>query len=212
MIGLRFNKLLVVGISHKVKGQEYWECRCDCGVTKAIRAYDIKIGRIVSCGCARRERMSKGRIKNNIILKEKPPSKLYYIWKKTLDKCSNPNNQVYKNFGGKGIRVCDRWLNFDNFLEDMGEPDVGMYLDRIDCNKDYSPENCKWSDNKEYIRNGKNAQISYLGKTQSLSAWARELGIKRITLLARLRLGWSVERTLTTPTRPIITPNKNKLE
>jgi hypothetical protein len=118
-------------------------------------------------------------------------------------RCLNENVQDYRYYGAKGVSVCDEWMNsFESFMDwslENGYNDA-LTIDRIDANGDYSPENCRWVTNRDQQNNRSNTKILSLnGETKSLSEWADELGIARNTLWARLRCGWSVERTLSTP-------------
>ena len=115
---------------------------------------------------------------------------LYACYWNMIRRCNEEQHYNYKNYGGRGIKVCERWMSdFWNFVEDMGEkPSKAHSLDRIDNDGDYSPDNCKWSTRKEQNNNRRNLiNITYNGKTQSLSEWSRETGIKIVTLRARLR-------------------------
>jgi hypothetical protein len=120
-----------------------------------------------------------------------------------ITRCINPNNERYKDYGGRGITVCDRWLKFENFLEDMGECPPGLTLDRIKNNLGYYHGNCHWTTPKQNNRNKRNNHlITFNGKTQCLSAWAEQLNISRTTLWCRInRYNWSIEKALTIPTR-----------
>jgi hypothetical protein len=114
-------------------------------------------------------------------------------------RCRNPNNRDYKYYGGRGIKVCDRWDNFDNFLSDMGMRPEGMTLERKDNDKDYEPENCRWATRAEQSLNTrKTTNVTYEGITRTLSEWAQITGIARTTLKARLFvLGYTPEQALT---------------
>lgn len=114
-------------------------------------------------------------------------------------RCSDINVVEYPNYGGRGIKVCERWDNFANFLIDMGERPVNHSLDRIDNDGDYEPSNCRWTDRITQNNNSRhNRHITYKNKTLTLSQWARELNMKRTTIGMRLNsYGWSVERALT---------------
>jgi hypothetical protein len=118
-------------------------------------------------------------------------------------RCYNPNRCDYERYGGRGIRVCDRWLeSFSNFLDDMGSCPGGYSIDRIDNNADYAPENCKWSNNIEQANNKRNNHfIEHMGKTLTVSQWSRELGVNRKTIVTRLRDGWDPVRAISTPSR-----------
>jgi hypothetical protein len=133
-------------------------------------------------------------------------SKTYTAWKHMKHRCYNKNNPYYKDYGGRGITVCDRWIvenGFINFLEDMGESPPGLSIDRIDNNLGYSKENCKWSTNKEQTRNKRNNRlIVFGGRTQCLASWAEERMISPKILKERLdKLGWSIKKALTTPVK-----------
>jgi hypothetical protein len=121
-----------------------------------------------------------------------------------LERCRNPNNSHYSRYGGRGIRVCDRWQVFDAFYADMGERPPGMSLNRIDNDGPYSPENCEWASAVTQGRNKTNNKLlTFQGKTQPLSAWAEELGMTYSTLNTRLQRGWDDERVLATPIRKV---------
>jgi hypothetical protein len=123
----------------------------------------------------------------------------YRVWQDMLNRCRNPNVRSYKNYGGRGISVCEEWLDFETFFTDMGERPEGYSLERVDVNGDYTPENCTWVPLAEQQSNRRNSHmVTYNGKTLHLAAWARILGVKYATLSKRLnRYGWSVERAFT---------------
>jgi hypothetical protein len=108
----------------------------------------------------------------------------------------------YSYYGGRGISICDRWNIFVNFLHDLGEPEAGMTLDRINVNGNYCPENCRWATRKQQSQNTRTTRnINFNGKTQCVSEWERELGFKPVAITMRLKRGWSVEKALGTPRR-----------
>lgn len=121
----------------------------------------------------------------------------YRAWDGMRDRCRNPNATHYAYYGGRGIRVCERWMDsFANFLADMGEAPVGTSIDRIDSNGHYEPGNCRWSTPKEQARNrSNNRPITFKGRTQTLAAWGEELGLSVQTLSWRIKR-WGVERAL----------------
>ncbi len=122
---------------------------------------------------------------------------LYKTWESMRLRCSNPKATGYHHYGGRGITICDEWSDFWAFVADMGDRPKGHTLDRIDHEGPYSPENCRWATAKQQQRNRRNNHlIAFNGKALCVSAWAEELGLNKVTLLARLRRGWPVERAL----------------
>lgn len=118
-------------------------------------------------------------------------TKAYDVWVSMKSRCLNKKDKSYKNYGGRGIKICDRWLSFQNFYEDMGEPPKGKTLDRIDNDGDYFPPNCRWATRAQQNRNHRrNVVITWKGKTQTLADWSKETGIKYFTLRGRLKKGW----------------------
>lgn len=118
-------------------------------------------------------------------------SKTYSVWSAMKDRCSNPNNPAFHNYGGRGIRVCERWLSFANFLEDMGEKPEGFSIDRKNNDGDYEPGNCRWATKQEQVNNMRvNRFITHRGFTLTLSQWCRTLGLPLSRVEARLRRGW----------------------
>ncbi len=200
--GQKFGKLtVIVRITNVNSKQIKWLCDCDCGQTTTVQRGNLKNGHTQSCGCLRKEKgivnnTQHGHYKNG----QQPIT--YSSWAKVIQRCANSNNKDYHNYGGRGITMCKRWLKFENFLEDMGEPPAGKSIDRIDNNKGYYKSNCRWATRKQQNRNKRNNRlITFNGKTQCLPAWAEETGINIRTLWSRINRGWSTEKTLTTPVR-----------
>jgi len=119
-------------------------------------------------------------------------------YRNMMSRCYNQNATGYKYYGGRGIKVCDRWLeSFFNFYEDMGERGEGESLDRIDVHGNYGPHNCRWANSVTQIRNSRTAtQITYRGVTKCITEWAVDLGLKSNTLVYRLKRGWSLDEAL----------------
>lgn len=133
-------------------------------------------------------------------------TKTFKCWQGMRKRCFNKNTKNYKDYGGRGITVCERWNKFENFLEDMGEKPDNMSLDRIDNNQGYSLENCRWTDWYTQASN-KNNNVKFNGETGSQAS--RRLGSRNSCLVAnRLFIGWDIERAFTTPARKINYPNR----
>lgn len=194
--GRRFGRVLVgAWVPEKMK----WSCACDCGKTWLVQSSHLTAGNTTSCGCARADRLSDRMTTHGM---SKTPT--YKSWCELVARCTNPANHAFSDYGGRGIRVCDRWLtSFESFLEDMGERPAGdMSIDRIDVNGDYEPDNCRWATRVEQSNNRRNIQlIEFGGRRQTVTQWAAELGMPMKSLYKRIADGWSVERAFTTPIR-----------
>ena len=202
LAGQRFNRLRVVDF-FGIKGNSgYWNCVCDCGKSVIVRSGHLMSGATQSCGClkvehTKRANTTHGQTRNGL------KTRAYRIWAHLRERCRNPNCKGFKYYGGNGRDVCDRWLIFENFFEDMGECPEGMTLERIDNTKGYYKENCRWATQLEQANNKSNTHwIDYKGEIMSLPQWARRLGMQIETLRQRInKLHWSIERALTTPVR-----------
>lgn len=185
-----------------------WLCRCECGTERPVTENTLHRGVSVSCGCLQREVTSKRRRTHGATVGTgKTPE--YEIWAGLIKRCTNLNAVNYKDYGGRGIAVCDRWRHGENgvgpfecFLEDMGcRPSPEHSLDRWpDNDAGYEPGNCRWATRLQQGRNKRNnLLLTFDGKTMPVSEWAADLGMTVGVLYMRIRNGWSVERTLTTP-------------
>lgn len=147
---------------------------------------------------ARRPRLRHGAARRG--LNKTQLGKTYAAWSLMKYRCQNPRCPAYKDYGGRGIEVCQRWHRFDNFLADMGEKPIGGTLDRIDNNGPYSPGNCRWATHIIQCNNTRRTvYFSHAGVTQPLTVWAKKLGIDPNTLRHRFKMGWSPAKALTTP-------------
>ena len=194
--GMRFGRLKVLSFSYMNKFRRAaWKCECDCGTIKIIDGLHLRQGKILSCGCLHKEITIKASTVHG--MHDTPP---YNSWAGMLQRCENPNDPRYKDYGGRGIVVCDNWHDYQKFWNDMkGSYAEGLTIDRIDVNGNYCEENCKWSTQKEQANNRRNNHmLSFNGTTQTLAQWADALGINYDTLRYRIKRGWSVERALTT--------------
>ena len=176
-----------------------WLCKCKCGNICVVSTENLRKGHTESCGC-----LAKETLKNNSQKQIKPfrNHPLYKRWLHIKTRC-NPNYNKAKYYYGKGISMCEEWNNcFDSFYKwaiNNGYKD-GLTIDRIDNNKGYSPDNCRWVDYKIQENNRtNNKRIEYQGNTHTIAEWSRILGIKDSKLRSRIRYGWDIERAFTTP-------------
>ena len=185
-----------------------WLCKCSCGNELEVDAYSLRSGHTQSCGCLQSEIAAK-RIAERTKTHGQSKSKLFKIWMSMRNRCSYPNTRYYKDYGGRGIRVCDEWENsFESFRKwalqtgyDENAPKGQYTIERINVDGNYCPENCKWATTKEQANNKRNTlYLTFNGITQSAAMWADEYGLKHTTLYERLRKGWSIEDAITRPT------------
>lgn len=128
------------------------------------------------------------------------PSATYIAWSNMRGRCRNPTHPNYRYYGARGIKVCDRWQNFEYFLADMGEVPSGFSIERVDNDGDYTPTNCRWIPRVDQAKNTRRIRtITYQGKTLRLTEWAKLVGIHHETLKARLNIGLPIEKALTAP-------------
>jgi hypothetical protein len=178
-----------------------WVCKCKCGNVVAILSGNLRAGRTLSCGCQKRD----SNIKKNYVHGHRK-ERIYGIYHKILDRTTNKNDKAYKNYGGRGIGICKEWKNdFETFRKwalENGYTEE-LTIDRIDNNKGYSPENCRWTTRKVQNNNTRrNHFITYKGQTKTLAQWAEEKNINVQTLISRINESkWSVEKALETPVK-----------
>lgn len=190
LVGKKFNMLTVEGYAGKGK----WKCRCDCGNETVLHSYPIQHGIVKSCGCLphkRRPRLNR-RNNKNFVARQHPE---YSLWCQMRARCQRQSHEAYHNYGGRGIRVCDRWQDFSAFLEDMGpRPGKGYTVDRIDNNKNYEPGNCRWATRAQQSRNSRQVKpVTWNGETLPLGDWADRFGVPLERLRTRVSRGMDVE-------------------
>lgn len=214
LLGQTYGKLTVISekkpryaSSHKTPRLiRRWECLCECGKITVVDQGSLRSGNTRSCGCGCAENrlriMTKPNEEKREFSKEKRLRKIIGLVKQ---RCINPNNTNYKNYGARGIKVCKEWqgpTGIDSFCRwalENGYED-NLTLDRINVDGDYEPSNCRWVSQKEQMNNTRvNHTLSYNGKTQSVTKWADEMKVSPGTLFKRIKLGWSDERVILTP-------------
>lgn len=178
-----------------------WRCRCDCGTVKAISAACLRNKRspTLSCGCLRGERVAAAVRKHGRYL-----SPEYAVWEGMIQRCYNPNNIHFADYGGRGILVCDRWRqDFTAFFADVGErPSSAHTIERVDNARGYESGNVRWATRVEQQRNRRNARlITFNGRTETAHMWSKITGIPSRTVTNRLNAGWPPERILTADRR-----------
>jgi hypothetical protein len=199
-IGMRFGMLKITGIA----GKDKWRAtivntRCACGNDHSTLFKLLLRGDTKSCGCLAREMRKSLHLTHG-----KTGTKAYFCYRNMLNRCYYKKSKSYKDYGKRGISVCNRWRDsFENFLEDMGEPPEAMTLERINNDIGYSKENCTWATRFDQIKNRRNSKkLTHDGKTMSVMDWAKQFGLKYRTLSARIfEYNWDIKTALTKPTR-----------
>ena len=169
--GKKFGYLTVIADLPSVKGRRFSLVKCDCGNEKTVNTYAMTSGRIISCSkCGKKKKTIKHGLSGN---------RLYFVWKSMIDRCYNPKFKHYRNYGGRGIAVDERWMSLEQFVSDMSDGyEKGLELDRIDNDKSYSKCNCRWSTKIENNRNKRtNVRVEYEGKTYVLKELSDILSI-----------------------------------
>lgn len=201
LTGRVFGRLMVIGFDHMNSHRaSMWACRCSCGIEKAVLRASLINGLTRSCGCFHKEQISTS---NGMA-----ETSFYHRWEGLIARCTNKKDRSWSGYGGRGIKVCNEWLEFNNFRHDMHQEYLehierhgakNTSLDRIDNEGPYSKENCRWATRKEQANNRRsNRLIELEGQRNTVGRWSEILGINRSVIEGRLRSGWSVERALTT--------------
>ena len=202
----RIGKLIVLGRTPHVPDHRFsWICLCDCG--KMVLYTTAELRRCRSCGCSHEESRQK-RFSEYRAVHGNPKDRLYHVWTGMRNRCQNPKNPEYQNYGGRGITVCEEWENsYPAFRDwayatgyDKDAPTGQCTLDRIDVNGNYEPSNCRWVDLNTQANNRRRCRIYEIdGVSRSLGDWCKKYGVSRNLVYNRLQLGWDIQRALTEP-------------
>jgi len=182
--GKRFGNLTAVDFLRTGARGQWWNFRCDCGNFTIAPLAGVKFGQYNSCGCLQR-------VRKHGFCSDLKCHPIYRVWLQMRQRCSNRKNKGWENYGGRGIRVCERWEKFENFAADM-LPDYqnGLSIDRVNNDGPYSPENCKWSNREEQNTNcRRNVFITFHGLIMTISEWSKALGIPHNTISYRFKKG-----------------------
>lgn len=196
----RFGRLVALGPVGKNKKGVVWLCQCDCGNMVTPLTNHLTSGNTKSCGCLQKEIATRRSTTHGMT---KHP--IHQVWTSIIQRCTNPNDKSFANYGGRGISICDEWRSdfqiFHDYVSRLPHfMEKGYSLDRVDNSLGYSPGNLRFATRVEQNRNTRhNRMLTFNGKTQCVGAWAEELGVNFVTLHGRLHRGWSIERTLATP-------------
>ena len=207
--GQRYNRLAVLWPIRATASGTMWLCHCDCGAHTRVSVSSLsgRVGRKTShsCGCLARE-LTAERVRSRLLThglarRGSVTKPIYKAWWSMLDRCYNPKHKFYKDWGGRGIRVCAEWReSVLTFYQDMGpKPTPQHTLERVNNNGDYEPSNCRWATMAEQSRNRRNNRIlTHGGQTMCLTDLASQYGIHPTTLSQRIKRGWEIERALLT--------------
>ena len=174
----------------KSKKNAKWLCKCDCGNTVEVYAFNLTRGNTKSCGCYHKDRTSEAKL-----IHGERYTRLFNIWAGMKARCYNKTDPSYKNYGGRGISVCEEWrksfVNFRDWAKSNGYKD-SLTIDRIDNNGNYCPENCRWATAKQQSNNRRsNVYVTINGETHTVTEWSEINGISYHTIASRRRKGWS---------------------
>ena len=194
---MKFGLLTVIEYSHTRNRAPYWLCECRCGMRKAILGANLVSGKTQSCGCLQRKRTADSTRTHG-----KSKTRLYRIWKGMKRRCNNRNVKAYPQYGGRGIKICSEWNDFEAFEKWALENGYAenLTIERKDCDGIYEPDNCEWITLSDQGKNTSRIHyIEYEGETLSLAEWSAKLGGNPNLVTTRLQRGWSEEDAVTIP-------------
>lgn len=197
LTGKKFSRLSVLSFSRRGERREsFWNCICDCGNRVEVRATQLTSGRSRSCGCYLREWASEKFTTHGFCKGERIPE--YAIWCGIKQRVCDTNHERFSDYGGRGISICSRWLDFPNFLADMGSRPSDLHsIDRIDNNGNYEPTNCRWATDEEQANNKKsNRRFEIGGENLTYAQWGRRVGLRGSAIGERIAAGWTPEEAI----------------
>lgn len=200
LTGKRFGRLVVHSRGPSgARNASRWVCLCDCGNQVSVADGNLKSGCTTSCGCYRREVLRRGAL--SLRKHGMSGTKELAAWQHMHSRCYTESDKRFQRYGGRGIKVCERWHSFAAFLEDMGKaPSADHSIDRIDVDGNYEPGNCRWATSKQQNRNRTNNRIVEINDVaKPLAEWCEEYGVSYALVSKRLRRGWPPVEALTTP-------------
>ena len=194
MINERFGRLIVISQGESRNWRTYWKCKCDCGKEIEVMGKLLRNGGTKSCGCLRGEKRG-----NQLRTHGMSESRIYNIWTIMKERCLKKYSTSYKNYGNRGIKICEEWLKFENFYKwslENGYTEI-LEIDRINVNGNYEPNNCRWVTTKENANNRRNSRyITIEGITKTIRQWENEYNICPGTMSARVKSGWTGKKLL----------------
>jgi hypothetical protein len=216
LIGAVFTRLTVedgpfLHVCPSGQRKRKWLCRCSCGNTSFVQEPSLKKGGTKSCGCYDREAASK-RLMTHGEARERSKTREYTTWLRMKSRCHNPCSEFYQFYGGRGITVCERWINsYENFLADMGRRPKGTTIDRINNDGNYEPGNCRWATPTQQANNKSNNVImEHNGEAKSIAQWEKSLGFRKNIIWDRLNRGESFDYAISRPPRGYVWTDENK--
>lgn len=203
LIGQKFNRLTVIEFAY-MRHHSYWKCKCKCNQIIIARGTHLIDGNIKSCGCLSLGKTNPG-YKHGL-----SKTKFYKTWAAIKVRCLNKNNYTFQNYGARGITICNRWLKFENFRDDMYKSykehvkkfgQKQTTIERTNNNGNYCKSNCEWATYKQQNNNSRNNHsLTYKGQTLTITQWAKKLNFKKYILINRISIyKWSIPRAFTTP-------------
>jgi hypothetical protein len=203
LTGRTFGNLTAIYVDKEAK-RRAWVCECACGKRTTVATAHLISGHTRSCGCLLGATTTARSTKHGQSKSGSPSRRAYVVWMNMKGRCLNPNNPKYPRYGGRGIKVCDRWMDFANFLADMGDRPPGSSIDRIDNDGHYEPGNCRWATPiQQQQNNSRNVFLTARGRKACLVEWSRITKVGRKTIRRRLKEGWDVERAVSAPMNPL---------